>query len=202
MYIISQNTFLYLGILACLCKSKIIFLNIFMKYKKINYYELKEEFIRFIFNVYIFGVISKVYFPLTIAWGEHVNYRPPVIILNPIESLIMIFNKGGIDGFTYNILGNLLLLVPMGCFIYYYYRNKINNYKSIMAIPFLISLFIECSQLILSLLFPNVVRYFEVNDLLLNTIGGIMGYILARVILAVEYYLKEFFEGWYTSEMN
>lgn len=70
MYIISQNTFLYLGILACLCKSKIIFLNIFMKYKKINYYELKEEFIRFIFNVYIFGILSKVYFPLTIAWGN------------------------------------------------------------------------------------------------------------------------------------
>lgn len=180
MYIISQNYFLYLGVLICLYKSRIIFLHTFMKDKIISYVELKNEFIKFVFNTYIVGIISKVYFPLTIAWGEYINYKGPVIILNPIESMIMIFNKGGIDGFIYNILGNLILLAPMGFFIYYYYRNRINSFKSVMFISFCISLFIECTQVILSLVFPNVCRYFEVNDLLLNTLGGVMGYLITR----------------------
>lgn len=180
MYNISQNTFLYLGILACLYKSRIILINAFKKDNFISYFELKDEFIKFIFNVYIFGVASKVYFPVTIAWGEYVNYKKPVIILNPIKSMIMIFNKGGIDGFIYNILGNLVLLAPMGFFIYYYCRNKIYSWQDIMIISFLISLFIECTQIILSIIFPNVCRYFEVNDLFLNTFGGVIGYLLAK----------------------
>ena len=102
MYIISQNYFLYLGILICLYKSKIIFLHTFMKDKILSYVELKSEFMRCVFNIYIVGIISKVYFPITIAWGEYINYRGPVIILNPIKSIIMIFNEGGIDGFIYN----------------------------------------------------------------------------------------------------
>lgn len=190
MYIISQNYFLYLGILICLCKSRIIFLHIFIKDKIISYDELKNEFMKFIFNIYIFGLISKVYFPLTIAWGENIKYRGPIIILNPIKSIIMIFNKGGVDGFVYNILGNLMLLAPMGLFIYYYYRDRINSCKTIMLVSFCISLFIECTQIILSLVFPNVCRYFEVNDLLLNTLGGVIGYIISKCFEIIKIYKK------------
>ncbi len=190
MYIISQNYFLYLGILICLCKSRIIFLHIFIKGKIISYDELKNEFMKFIFNIYIFGVISKVYFPLTMAWGENIKYRGPIIILNPIKSIIIIFNKGGLDGFVYNILGNLMLLAPMGLFIYYYYRDRINSWKIMMLVSFCISLFIECTQIILSLVFPNVCRYFEVNDLLLNTLGGVIGYIISKCFEIIKIYKK------------
>lgn len=190
MYIISQNYFLYLGVLICLCKSRIIFLHIFIKDKIISYDDLKNEFMKFVFNIYILGVISKVYFPLTIAWGENIKYMGPVIILNPIKSIIMIFDKGGVDGFVYNILGNLILLVPMGLFIYYYYRDRINSWKIIMLVSFCISLFIECTQIVLSLVFPNVCRYFEVNDLLLNTLGGVMGYIISKCFEVIKRYFE------------
>lgn len=41
---------------------------------------------------------------------------------------------------------------------------------------FLISLFIESTQVVLSLIVPNISRFFEINDLILNSVGGVLGW--------------------------
>ena len=45
-----------------------------------------------------------------------------------------------------------------------------------LLISLFISLFIECSQVTLSMLIPNYARTFDTMDLLCNSISGLIGY--------------------------
>lgn len=211
MIIISQNKFLTLGILLfCLFRGTIKIKGIIKEeytYKKIY---SNEEFIFDLFCIYLIGVASKVYFPLTIAWGNNLIYNPPEIWLSPLWSIKQIYHEGGLRDVIYQLIGNSIMLSPMAFFLCYFYSideekltlgkgiidkiNKIlkgfelqnkNKLKEDSYIPslstvlkfcFFMSLFIESSQVILSLVFPNTKRFFEVNDLMCNTLSGVWGY--------------------------
>lgn len=58
---------------------------------------------------------------------------------------------------------------------------------------FTISLFIECSQVVLSYLIANLSRAFDTMDLLCNTISGVLGYYLYNVYSKINsfYYLTD-----------
>lgn len=176
MIVITQNMFLFLGVIICLFLKRNLLINIITRKNLDNNLNVKKEIINLIFFVYIVGVISKVYFPLTLAWGKYVRVINPVIILNPINSIKLVYGQGGIDGFIYNFGGNFILLIPMGMFIAYYFNNIFNTLKRVFISMFLVSLFIESTQVVITLIFPNVCRYFETSDLLLNSIGGILGW--------------------------
>lgn len=51
---------------------------------------------------------------------------------------------------------------------------------------FLISLFIESTQVVLSLIVPNICRFFEINDLIFKSIGGVLGWKLYKKLFDVE----------------
>ena len=44
-----------------------------------------------------------------------------------------------------------------------------------------ISLFIECSQVTISMIIPNYIRTFDTMDLICNSISGLIGYMLYRL---------------------
>lgn len=176
MVVITQNTFLFFGIIVCLFLKRNLLINIIIRKNIDSNLNIKKEIINLIFFIYVVGVISKVYFPFTIAWGGYVRFINPVIILNPINSIRHVYNQGGIDGFIYNFGGNLILLMPMGMFVAYYLNNIFNTLKKVFIFMFLVSLFIESTQIVITLIFPNVCRYFETSDLLLNSIGGVLGW--------------------------
>lgn len=54
--------------------------------------------------------------------------------------------------------------------------SYIPSLSTVLKFCFFMSLFIESSQVILSLVFPNTKRFFEVNDLICNTLSGVWGY--------------------------
>ncbi|WP_300902895.1 VanZ family protein [uncultured Clostridium sp.] len=176
MIVVTQNMFLFFGVIICLFLKRNLLISIITRKSIDNNLNVKKEVINLIFFVYIVGVISKVYFPFTMAWGEYVRVKEPVIILNPINSIKLVYGQGGIEGFIYNFGGNLILLMPMGMFISYYFNNIFNTLKKVFISMFLVSLFIESTQVVITLIFPNVCRYFETSDLLLNSIGGALGW--------------------------
>lgn len=176
MVVITQNTFLFFGIIVCLFLKRNLLINIIIRKNKDSNLNIKKEITTVIIYIYIVGVISKVYFPFTMAWGEYVRVKEPVIILNPINSIKLVYGQGGIEGFIYNFGGNFILLMPMGMFISYYFNNIFNTLKKVFISMFLVSLFIESTQVVITLIFPNVCRYFETSDLLLNSIGGALGW--------------------------
>jgi glycopeptide antibiotics resistance protein len=73
-----------------------------------------------------------------------------------------------------NLFGNLFILTPLGIILPFAWRKK-HSVFLITAIGFLVSMAVETLQLVLG------VGAFDVDDLILNTLGVIVGYILYKI---------------------
>lgn len=77
----------------------------------------------------------------------------------------------------YQVIMNLLMFVPLGIYLRYYFHC---SFKKTVFISFLLSLFFELTQLSgLYFIYPRGYRLFDVDDLMINTVGGVVGYLLA-----------------------
>ena len=75
---------------------------------------------------------------------------------------------------VYEALFNIILLIPLGVYFRYYFNY---NFKKSTFLSFCTSLFFELTQLTgLYFIYPRSYRVFDVDDLILNTFGGIIGY--------------------------
>ncbi len=76
---------------------------------------------------------------------------------------------------------NILLTVPFGMFLRYFKKMSL---KRVLLCSFLLSLFFELTQLSgLYFIYPRGYRLFDVDDLILNTLGGGVGYFLCEPFL-------------------
>ena len=104
-----------------------------------------------------------------------------VFLLTPLNSL---WNLGEVTSlgqviwiFLQNIL-NVFLLFPLVFQLLYLYPN-LRKTKKILFLSFLLSLGIECTQLVLDFFF-DFNRVFEIDDLWTNTLGGYLAWVLYR----------------------
>lgn len=74
--------------------------------------------------------------------------------------------------FFRNVIGNILLFAPLGWFITYY--TKTSKIYTPLILSILISLSIESIQLYIG-------RVFDIDDIILNVIGGLLGYIIYMI---------------------
>lgn len=80
--------------------------------------------------------------------------------------------KIGSKLFVRNVIGNILLFVPFGMFIGYYVKET--KLYIIILSSILLSFLIETIQSIIG-------RTFDVDDILLNLIGGIIGFVIYKL---------------------
>ena len=92
--------------------------------------------------------------------------------LGEVTSLLQLFWI-----FLQNAL-NILLLFPLVFQLLYLYPN-LRKTKKILFLSFLLSLGIECTQLVLDFFF-DFNRVFEIDDLWINTLGGYLAWVLYR----------------------
>ena len=92
-----------------------------------------------------------------------------VLNLIPFTMLAKIYKDNGLGYFYYLVLGNIGWFMPFGFMLPLIFK-KMNTDKIILA-AFLFSLFLEVSQYVL------MVGYTELDDVFLNTLGGLLGYI-------------------------
>ena len=104
-----------------------------------------------------------------------------VFLLTPLNSL---WNLGEVTSllqlfwiFLQNAL-NILLLFPL-IFQLLYLMPGLRNTKKVILFSFLLSLGIECTQLVLDFLF-DFNRVFEIDDLWTNTLGGYLAWVLYK----------------------
>lgn len=84
---------------------------------------------------------------------------------------------------TYQFVFNILMLVPFGMYMRYYF--KMSRLKTVL-LSFLFSLFLETSQLTgIFGIYPKAYRTFDVDDLLANTLGGLFGWFLTTPFLFI-----------------
>ena len=73
---------------------------------------------------------------------------------------------------------NILITIPFGIYLRYYFKC---SFKKTVLFSFLLSLFFELTQLTgLYFIYPRGYRLFDVDDLFLNTLGGALGYFIAK----------------------
>lgn len=85
----------------------------------------------------------------------------------------------GMKAFLLNIVGNVICFVPFG-FILPVISRRGKRWYNTFLLSFLFSLGIETVQLICK------VGSFDVDDMFLNTLGGITGYLLVTVCKGIE----------------
>lgn len=87
--------------------------------------------------------------------------------------------------FVKNIIGNVLLFLPYGYFASEYIKSK--KAWSICLLTTLVTITIEFVQL-------NIGRTFDIDDVILNTLGGLLGYLLYRLVEKVKIKLPKVFK--------
>ena len=84
-----------------------------------------------------------------------------------------------------NIYGNILCFVPFGSYFAWIFRKKKSLFIKIFLMTFLFSFTIECIQLFC------MIGIFDVDDLILNTLGGIIGYVLCKIYCGISKIFKK-----------
>ena len=91
----------------------------------------------------------------------------------------------GSENFNRQVIGNILLFMPLGFFATYY--TKIKKISSISFMSILISLTIEVVQ-------KYIGRSFDVDDIILNVVGGILGFLVYIGLDAIRKKLPSIFQ--------
>lgn len=142
---------------------------------------------KILFVLYI-GFI--IYFLLFTEWygrnpegmGE---YRYNLELFKEIKRFWYYREQLGFYAVFTNLFGNVLIFVPFGFFMPM--ASRYRSFWSAVFYSFILSFCVETFQLI------TTVGSFDVDDILLNTIGGMVGYIIFVVFAAKRrrYYAKK-----------
>ena len=124
---------------------------------------LYKELLMLIFGVYILCLFQVVTFQDDTAWASN-NFIPFKEILRySITSRL----------FIKNVLGNMIMFLPFGFFVSYYL--KVEKIHMPVVLTLIASLSIELVQL-------SIGRVFDVDVIILNLLGGIMGYFVYSIL--------------------
>lgn len=101
------------------------------------------------------------------------------LILNDFGTYLHAFTSS----YFYVPLFNIILTIPFGAYLHYYFKF---SFKKTILWSFLLSLFFELTQLSgLYFIYPRGYRLFDVDDLILNTFGGLIGYFVGSLLLRI-----------------
>lgn len=132
-------------------------------------------------------IIMLTIFPITI--DKRIIQSDIELGYESINNLIpfkTIYNEITSNGYShiglsiYQLCGNFIMLFPLGYLIPIMFNKKI-NFKLIILIIFSISLSIESTQFIIGKFITYNYRSFDIDDIILNTLGGILGYLILKL---------------------
>ncbi|SET35039.1 Glycopeptide antibiotics resistance protein [Oceanobacillus limi] len=100
------------------------------------------------------------------------------INLIPFQTIAMYVEfEGNVDIQIINLLGNIIVFVPIGIFAVILKKKIL--FREVLIIGFASTCFIEITQLMFTSI-GIIYRSFDIDDIILNTIGVLIGYFMAR----------------------
>ncbi|MDR1018451.1 MAG: VanZ family protein [Lachnospiraceae bacterium] len=134
---------------------------------------------KFLFVIYL---VFLVYFLIFSDWygrsGVPIGLKYNIVPFNEIKRYWNLAKAGQLYLFIKNVAGNILIFVPFGIFVTM--GSKYRNFFKTTFLGIGFSLIIEIFQLI------TEVGCFDVDDIILNTIGVILGFIIYEVFHEVK----------------
>lgn len=140
--------------------------------ERIHYY---KEFMNLFFIIYIlilYGLLTNT----------EINNNGGMNIM-PFTEIFRY--EVGSELFIFNVLGNILIFVPFGFFISHYTNAK--KVWPILFVSIITSITVEFVQL-------QIGRSFDIDDIILNTIGAVIGYLLYIGLTAIKKHLPAFLQ--------
>lgn len=124
--------------------------------------------------LFVLYIIFLVYFLCFSEWygrtGVASEYRYNLELFKEINRFIEYREELGVFAVFTNLFGNILIFVPYGFFVSMASKSR-GLFKTVFY-SFVLSLGVEFFQLF------TKVGSFDVDDLLLNTVGGVLGYMI------------------------
>ena len=122
-----------------------------------------------------------IYFLFLAEWygrtGVSEEYRYNLELFREIKRFIIYRDQLGAFAVFANLAGNILIFVPYGFFISMASRSR--GFFKTLFFSMGLSLCVEITQLF------SRVGSFDVDDILLNTVGGVVGYIIFLICYAI-----------------
>lgn len=137
---------------------------------------LYKELLMLSFIIYILCLFQIVTFQDAVTWSSN----------NFIPFKEMFRYQIGSRLFIKNVLGNIILFLPFGFFTAYYLDIK--KPYLIIILTLIASTSIEFVQL-------SIGRVFDIDDIMLNTIGGIVGFYLFSILSKIGKTLPNFMKS-------
>ena len=137
---------------------------------------------RLLFVLYLILLVYFLFF--SEHYGRNIvsdQYRYNLTPFKEVKRYIEYRNQIGSEGFIVNIFGNILAFAPFGLVLPIISPEN-RKLLNIVLLSFEFSLTVELLQLIFK------VGIFDVDDLIMNTLGGLIGgicFLIGRVLLRV-----------------
>src|SRR5699024_10070309 len=171
-------------------------------YRKYGYFSVWESIVAYSFIYYMLSALFLVLLPLSasldtcslqLSYTVHYTLFPFNFINDIISISTVVFSHTSpstyvrllIQSASLHAIFNFLLLMPFGVYLRYFF-NRRRYWKKAFGLGFILSLFYEVTQLTgIYGIYNCPYRIFDVDDLLLNSTGTLVGFLLAPILLAL-----------------
>ena len=135
----------------------------------------EHETVSVLFFMYLVALLSQTVIPkIKLSGGEIIFFQSGYNEINliPFKEIELAVRLGG-SFFLVNIIGNIIVFMPIAVFIGLLYNKP--SFCKCVFITTAVSVFVEVCQI------PQN-RGTDIDDVILNTIGGILGYAVLIII--------------------
>lgn len=130
-----------------------------------------------LFCIYLILLVYVMFLSEDFGRAGHDGYAYNLIFFREIRRFYEYRETLGMKAFLLNTAGNVICFMPFGFFLPVVTKYGEKWYRTVGA-SFLMSFMIETLQLFLR------IGSFDVDDMMLNTLGGTLGYIAAKILRA------------------
>lgn len=131
-----------------------------------------------LFGIYLIMMVYFLFFSEQMGRVPRDTYQYNLQPFAEIKRYLYYAGRVGTVLVLLNLLGNIICFIPYG-FVIPVLSVRCRSFGKILLLSFLASLLVESIQLVSKL------GSFDVDDIMLNTLGGILGYVLFRYCNAI-----------------
>jgi len=136
---------------------------------------IHKELLMYLFGIYIMCLFTVV------TYGDVQSYGSNYIPFKEMFRYTLWSNL-----FIKNVLGNMIMFVPYGFFLGYFV--KVNKIYAVVFLSSLVSITVEIIQ-------KNIGRVFDIDDIILNVVGSLIGFIIYKIFEKIKDKLPRFLKN-------
>jgi glycopeptide antibiotics resistance protein len=146
-------------------------------------YSKNNKIIRYFINCISFIYFAVLIKLLFLGTRKYILFRTYNIV--PLKQIKEYINNLNTYDLYYNLLGNIILFIPLGFLIPFIFKKR-NNFWDNILITLIFATTIESLQYIL------VRGAFDIDDIILYTIGSIIGYVIHKTYIYIVVKLNKY----------